>query len=185
LTAAPRLPAPHQAKATVLRAQRRCEEAIPESETVIALDRNWWYAYVDLAQCKFLTGGIEESIPLWEYAIRLSPHDPQNGSRYSWIGRAHLLQSRFDEAISWFEKARNFDPRYRPARSYLASAYALKGETERAAAELAEARKLTPDGRYSSIARLKADVYWGVPKVRALFEATYFAGLRKAGMLEE
>jgi hypothetical protein len=27
--------------------------------------------------------------------------------------------------------------------------------------------------------------YLGVPKVRALFEATYFAGLRKAGMPEE
>jgi hypothetical protein len=27
--------------------------------------------------------------------------------------------------------------------------------------------------------------YWGVPKVRAWFEATYFAGLRKAGMPEE
>ena len=27
--------------------------------------------------------------------------------------------------------------------------------------------------------------YWGVPKIRALFEATYFAGLRKAGMPEE
>jgi hypothetical protein len=27
--------------------------------------------------------------------------------------------------------------------------------------------------------------YWGVPKIRALFEATYSAGLRKAGMPEE
>jgi len=27
--------------------------------------------------------------------------------------------------------------------------------------------------------------YWGVPKVRALFEATYFVGLRKAGIPEE
>jgi hypothetical protein len=27
--------------------------------------------------------------------------------------------------------------------------------------------------------------YWGVPKVRALFEATYLAGLRKAGLPEE
>ena len=26
---------------------------------------------------------------------------------------------------------------------------------------------------------------WGVPTVRALVEATYFAGLRKAGMPEE
>jgi hypothetical protein len=56
---------------------------------------------------------------------------------------------------------------------------------DRAAAELAEARKLSGDDRYSSIARLKAAGYWGVPKVRALFETTYFAGLRKAGMPEE
>jgi hypothetical protein len=27
--------------------------------------------------------------------------------------------------------------------------------------------------------------YWGLPKIRALHEATYFAGLRKAGMPEE
>ena len=39
--------------------------------------------------------------------------------------------------------------------------------------------------RYSSIARLKAAQYFEVPKVRALREATHFAGLRKAGMPEE
>jgi hypothetical protein len=32
---------------------------------------------------------------------------------------------------------------------------------------------------------LKAGENWGVPKIRALFEATYFAGLHKAGMPEE
>jgi len=32
---------------------------------------------------------------------------------------------------------------------------------------------------------LKAIAYFGVPKIRALYEATYFAGLRKAGMPEE
>jgi hypothetical protein len=67
----------------------------------------------------------------------------------------------------------------------LASAYALKGDTERAATELAEARRLQSQGSYSSIARLRTRGYWGVPTVRALFEATYFAGLRKAGMPEE
>jgi hypothetical protein len=44
---------------------------------------------------------------------------------------------------------------------------------------------LSLDGRYSSIARLQAAAYYGVPKIRALYEATYFAGLRKAGMPEE
>jgi hypothetical protein len=66
----------------------------------------------------------------------------------------------------------------------LAAAYALRGETERAASELAEARRLAGEGSFSSIARMRAR-YWGVPKIRALWEATYFAGLRKAGMPEE
>ena len=70
--------------------------------------------------------------------------------------------------------------------SWLASAYALKGETEPAAAELAEARRLDSRDLFTSIAQLKAHRWrsWG-PKIRELFENTYFVGLRKAGMPEE
>jgi hypothetical protein len=50
--------------------------------------------------------------------------------------------------------------------------------------ELAEARGLLGDDRYSSIARLRAVESWGVPKIRALVETTYFAGLRQAGVPE-
>jgi hypothetical protein len=32
---------------------------------------------------------------------------------------------------------------------------------------------------------MRAMGYFEVPKIRALYEATYFAGLRKAGMPEE
>ena len=60
-----------------------------------------------------------------------------------------------------------------------------QGELERAAAELAEARKLVGDDRYASIVRLRAAESWGAPTIRALVEATYFAGLRKAGTPEE
>jgi hypothetical protein len=75
-------------------------------------------------------------------------------------------------------------PDYRPLTVASPPPMPSKGETERAASELAEARRLS-DGRYSSIARLTAVGHWGVPKIRALYEATYFAGLRKAGMPEE
>jgi len=67
----------------------------------------------------------------------------------------------------------------------LASAYALNGEIERAAAELTEARGLSSDDRYSSLTRLRARRVHLVPKIRALFEATCDVGLRKAGMPEE
>jgi hypothetical protein len=97
----------------------------------------------------------------------------------------HLLQSRTDEAIIWLEKARNAAPAHSIYRADLASAYALNGETDRAAAELAEARRLSGDDRFSSMARARAYRSFGVPKIRALYEATYFAGLRLAGMPEE
>ena len=142
------------------------------------------YAFFALGQCKLNTGSIEETIPLVERAIRLSPRDPQLGVWYENIGLAHLLQSRTDEAIIWLEKARNHTPAHSMIRADLASAYALNGETERAAAELAEARKLSPDDRYSSLAHLRIVQTFGVAKIRALREATYFAGLRKAGMPE-
>jgi tetratricopeptide (TPR) repeat protein len=128
---------------------------------------------------------MEEAIPLVEQAIRLSPRDPHIDNWYQWIGMVHLLQSRIDEAVVWLEKARNANPAHPFIRPYLASAYALKGETERGTAELAEAQRLSSDDRFSSIARLKAAQYFGVPAARALFEATYFVGLRLAGMPEE
>jgi adenylate cyclase len=182
----------HFAKGQLLRAQGRCQEAIPEYETALALDRNRVGALTDLGWCKFFTGSIEESIPLVEQAIRLDPRNPYNATNYWRIGVVHLVQSRTDEAIVWLEKARSANPAPPLHHLYPASAYALKGESERAAAGLAEARRLSRDDRFSSLAHLKAagffsgsSGYWGVPKIRALFETTFFAGLRKAGMPED
>jgi TolB-like protein len=184
LAAFPTGPLAHYAKAQVRRAQQRFEEAISEYEAVIALNRNWVFAIAVLGWCKFMTGSIEELIPAQEQAIRLSPRDPQIQGYYFWIGQAHLLKSCVDDAIFWLEKARIANPEHPIPHAYLASAYALRGEGERAAAELAEARRLSRDGHYTTLARLKALRSFGVPKVRALFEATYFVGLRKAGMPE-
>jgi tetratricopeptide (TPR) repeat protein len=123
--------------------------------------------------------------PVVEQAIHLSRRDPEIGNCCFRIGQVHMVQSRTDEAIVWFEKARSAYPRHPQYHAYLASAYALKGDTERAAVELVEARRLSGDDRYSSIARLKATAIYLVPEALALFETTFFAGLRKAGMLEE
>ena len=184
LAASPRSQLAHFARGLALRAQRRFEDAIPELEAVLASDRNWVDALNPLAECKLFAGLMEEATPLVEQAIRLSPRDPQLDGWYFTIARVHLLQSRTDEAIVWLEKARNANPGHPHVHAWLASAHALKGATERAASELAEACKLNRDDRFSNIARLKT-VGFGVPKIRALYEATYFAGLRKAGMPDE
>ena len=173
------------AKAQVLRAQRRYEDAIPEYETVISLDRNSLSAYANLGQCKLFTGSLEEAIPLVEQAIRLSPRDPASAFGVA-VGEVHLLQSRTDEAVVWLEKARSANPAHQYPHRVLAAAYALKGESERAAAELTEARRLSGDpDSLSSIARLRAANNFLAPNIRASHETTWYVGLRKAGMPEE
>jgi tetratricopeptide (TPR) repeat protein len=185
LAASPRNPLAHYAKGQVLRARGRYKEAIPGYETALALNRNLVGALNGLGWCKLFVGSIDEVIPLQEQAIRLSPRDPRIGWWYFLIGTAHLLQSRADDAILWLEKARNHIPAHSVIHADLASAYALNGEIERAAAELTEARGLSSDDRYSSLTRLRARRVHLVQKIRALFEATYDVGLRKAGMPEE
>jgi adenylate cyclase len=187
LAAAPNSSLAHFAKGQLLRAQCRYAEAVPEYEAALSYNPNWVHALHALARCKFFTGSMEEVIPLEEQAIRLSPRDAGVGGWYRQIGLVHLVQSRTKEAVVWLEKARNAAPAHPTIRAHLASAYALGSDTERAAAELAEARRLSADDRYSSLARLRAveDLGALVPKARTLLEATYIAGLRKAGMSEE
>ena len=190
IRSSPRNPLVHSYRGGLLRAQARWDEAIPEYEAALASDRNLTHALFGIGICKVMTGSVEEAIQPLEHSIRLDPRDPNIVYRYDWLGMVHLLQSRIDKAVVWFEKARSISPGIPDPHDHLAAAYSLNGETERAAAELAEARRLLGADALSSIARLRArgvagTGYWGAPKVRAMFEATYFAGLRKVGVPEE
>lgn len=179
------IPWAHYVKGTVLRAKGRWQEAIPEFEAALALNPNMTGPLQGLGWCRLFTGALGEVIPLAERAIRIGPRDPNIGFRYLMIGEVYELRGQPGDAIGWFEKARVTIAAVPGLWTHLASARALAGDTGEAAADLAEARRLAPDNRYSSIARLKEYGPWGVPKVEALFDATYFEGLRKAGVPEE
>jgi tetratricopeptide (TPR) repeat protein len=183
LAAAPGLPQAHFAKAQLLRAQGRPEEAIPEYEMVIASDRNWVFPIFGLAQCKFLTGSIEEAIPLYGQAVRLSPRDPYIAVWYSEGGSAHLLRSHTEEAIRWFEKARGANPRFAFVHIRLAAAYGLQGSTERAATRK-PGSWLATIATQASLASGAADT-GGYQRSAPWRRPLTFAGLRKAGMPEE
>ncbi len=182
LMASPRDPLAHYAKGLALRAQHRYDDAVPEYEAAVAFNRNWAGAYADLGWCKFFVGSIEQAMPLMKRAAHLSPRDPQIGNWDSRIGLMYLVQSRIDDAIHWLEKARVAAPDLPWVHLRLASAYSLKGETKRAAAELAEAQR---NGRHDlSIGRLKAGLL-APANMDPVFETTYYAGLRKAGVREQ
>ena len=189
VTILPRNAGAHFQRGQVLRMQGRCDEAIRELEMAIDLDRNLVDAYSVLGQCKLVTGAFAEVIPLEEKALRLAPSSPFVGNRYQRIGMAELLQSHVDGAISWLEKARAAQTIWHSewvaqANSGLAAAYALNGDTGRAADALAEARK--SDEYPSSIAGLcRQSPICSNPTMRALVEPTYLKGLRLAGLPDE
>jgi tetratricopeptide (TPR) repeat protein len=172
----------HQGWAQVLRAQRRWEEAILEYEKVIEINRNFPYAYTQLARCKLVVrGALDEAASLAQHAIRLSPRDPGIYAWYARLGEVETMRSRTGQAVGWYEKARHANPGHPGGHAGLAAAYGLAGEYARAAAALAGARKLSDV--YSSLARVRTYSSAADPqsKIRDLFEATYLAGLCKAG----
>jgi TolB-like protein/class 3 adenylate cyclase/Tfp pilus assembly protein PilF len=183
LAASPDSALAHYVKGQVLFAQSRCGEAIPEYERAISLDRSRAPAYARLGWCKFLTGSADEAIAYFEQAIHLSPHEPSIAAWFGRMGAIYLLQSHTDEAIASLEKANSENARLAFVHAYLAAAYALRGETERGRGELAAAQGLGK--MYSSLASVEKSSWFDDPKIRALAEATYFPGLRKAGISEE
>jgi tetratricopeptide (TPR) repeat protein len=183
LAMAPNSAPAHYARGRVLRAQSRFAEAIPEYERAIALDRSRAPAYAHVGWCKFLTGSVDEALPYFEQAVRLSPYGPGIAPWYGRMGVFQLLEGRTDEAITSLQKASSDNARLPFVHSYLAAAYALKNQTARARTELAEAQRLNP--AYASLERISKSTWFNHPKIRALAEATYFPGLREAGLAEE
>ena len=183
VAAAPRNPLARVARGLLWNVQNRFDDAIDEFEAALEFNPNWASVFALLGQSKLLTGSLDEAILLQEKAIRLSPRDPYISQFYFRVGVANLLRSRIDEAIVWLKRAQVANDEHPAPHAWLAAAYGVKGETQQAFAELTAARKMSGDDRYSSIARLRSSGM-RAPKVRALFEATYFAGLRKAGMME-
>ncbi len=185
LAASPRSAIAHYAKGQLRRAQGRFAEAIGEYETVLSLDRNSTDALFALGIAKLFAGAIDETIPLEKQVIRLSPRDRLLGSVYAQIGRVHLMQSRTEDAIVWLEKAQGDVPGLPYIHAWLAAAYGLRGETERGAGALAEARRLGWSFRDIAHIRTSAATIGASPKYRELLEATMVPGLRKAGLPEE
>jgi len=187
LALSPRNTLVYSAKGGLLRAEGRWGEAISEFETVLASNPNSDFAQFSIGICRVQIGLVSDAIPPLEQSIRLNPRDPYIVYRFSWLGLAHLLQSHADEAIVWFDKARGAMPAASGPHINLAAAYGFNGEIERATAELAEVRRLRHGDFGLSIAGVKSSAAWrtSTPKTLAMAEATFFAGLRKAGVPEE
>ena len=125
--------------------QTRLPEAQTEFETAISLDPNNARTYSHLGETLLYLGQPEAAIPRLEQAIRLRPDDPNVAMTYWALGACQLLLGRTDQAIELLQTARAANPRLWVPYLYLAGAYGLKNERDKARSALAES--ITPKTR--------------------------------------
>jgi tetratricopeptide (TPR) repeat protein len=160
--------------------QNRLPEANSEFETAISLDPNNARTYLHLGETLLYLGQPEAGISRLEQAIRLRPDDPNLAFTYWALGACQLLLGRVDQAIDLLQTARAANARLWVPYLYLAGAYGLKGDLDRARSALAESRRLKP--ALQSVARMRAENPWlSNPQYWALQEGTLNLGLRRAG----
>jgi len=179
-----KLAAAHFTLGVLRQMQNRLPEAQAEFETASSLDSNNPRTYLHLGETLLYLGQPEAAIPPLEEAIRLGPDDPNVVISYWALGTCQLLSARIDQAIDLLQTARAVDPRSWVSHFYLAGAYALKGDLDKARSAFAEAMRLKP--AMKSLARMRIENLWlSNQQYWALQEKTLNNGLRQIGFPDQ
>jgi len=161
--------------------QNRLPEAQSEFETAVSLDPTNARAQLHLGETRLFLGEPEAGMAPLEQAIRLAPDGPNLAIAYWALGTCQLLLGRVDQAIDLLQTARASNPRLWVPYLYLAGAYGLKGDLNKAKSALAESIRLRP--AIKSLARMRAENPWlSNPQYWALQEQTLNRGLLRAGL---
>jgi TolB-like protein len=144
-------------------------------DTALAIDPNsaagWYYG----GWVKIMLGEPEMAIAYQARSMRLSPLDPLRGLMRAATGFAHLAAGRYDEAVSWAQKACSDQPNYPVAWRLLASSSALSGRLDQAQKALARALQLDPRLEMSTLS------HYATLRRAEDFDC-YAEGLRLAGL---
>jgi tetratricopeptide (TPR) repeat protein len=164
--------------------QNRLPEAQSEFETAVALDPTNARAQLHLGVTRLYRGEPERGIAPLEEAIRLTPDGPNLAIAYWALGTCQLLLGRADQAIDLLQTASAANPGLWMPYFYLAAAYGLRGDLDKAKSARAESIRLKPAIR--SLARMRAENRWLTdPRYQALQVKTLNVGLRRAGFPDQ
>jgi TolB-like protein len=173
----------HHAKARVLVAQKRAEEALIEAERSLRLNPGFIPSYLVLCQANLMLGLPTKTVEHATKVKRLSPPDPYLYVFHTQEGLAHIMLHEDDVAVTCLRQAVANNPEFPGASGYLVAALALSGKDVEAREQLDRYFSLR-DARLRTIAGWRTMAYSEDPAYLSLRERVY-DGLRKAGMAEE
>jgi TolB-like protein len=173
----------HHAKARLLVAQKRAEEALIEAERSLRLNPGFIPSYLVLCQANLMLGLPTKTIEQARKVKRLSPPDPYLYVFHTQEGLAHIMLREDDLALACLRQAVANNPEFPAASGYFVAALALNGRTTEAREQLARYLSL-PDTRIRTVAGWRRMAYSEHPAYLALRERIY-DGLQKAGMAVE
>ena len=140
---------PHHVNGLLLRTQGEHQAALEAFDRAIQLNPSYARAYAQKANQLINIGRPQQSPPLGEKAIKLSPYDPSLGQFYWIIGRAFFYMGNSVEAISWLRKSVEVRPNLWYNRLFLVSALYHSGQRERATKALDEFNATPKLGGYT------------------------------------
>ena len=114
-------------------------------EKALALDPNSAWAWSRLGWVEIYADHPARAIENFERALRLSPLDPMNFNNYVGIGIAHDLAGRFDESVTYLQRAMEERPGALWILRALVPALVGAGRLEEAKAECARLLAAHPD----------------------------------------
>ena len=164
----------HLALGYVAFMMRRTNAAQQEYRRAIDLNPNFAAAHGYLGYALAMAERTDEAIAHLEQAIRMSPQDPQNAIFNMALAVAHYLAGRYDEAISFGQKAVQQRDGITAARRIYIASLAEADQIEEAQTELQRLKELQPN---VSIAWCEQHVpYLPGPMTK------FLVGMRKAGL---
>ena len=185
LAADPNVAGAHAAKAWVLMAQGRHEQAIVEAERCLALNPSAIEGYMVIGTANNFLARPDRSLEMSEKATRLSPRDPFSWGFYQIKSEAFFILRQDDNAIEWARRSLALAPYRDPYTTLiLISASALSGQQAQAGDAL---KAYLADGRAKSktIAQFQTQQLSLASNPGWLTYNERFAdGLRKAGFPE-
>jgi tetratricopeptide (TPR) repeat protein len=173
----------HVAKARLLLAQRRPEEALVEAERSLALNPGFIPTYQILSMANLHLARPDQALRYADKAMRLSPLDPYLYVFYALKAYGHIMLGEHGRAIEYLRQAVANNPEFPTPIVWLAATLALAGQQESARVMLK--RYLTLSATKSrTIAQLKSLASADHPGYLT-YREQFYDGLRKAGMPEE